>query len=251
MDEHEAVEALKELGLTGYEAKVFIALQRLGSGGARDVAEVTDVPRPQVYSTAESLEDRGLIDVQQSDPIAYRPVGIDEAKAKLSARFERTRETAFDYIERVQREGREDEEREEVWTVTGRETIDSRIKHLADQAERRISLGIPSESLLRDDVVDALGTAAERGVSVTIISRDVALADRFTDAEGIDVVDPAIEESEDVSGRLLVVDDATVLLSVLGGEDRPESSVETAIWSEETGFARVLIRLIESYLRRS
>lgn len=250
MNEHEAVEALKELGLTGYEAKVFIALQRLGTGGARDVAEITDVPRPQVYSTAESLEGRGLIDVQQSDPIKYRPVGIGEAKAKLRTRFERTQETAFEYIEEVQRETREDEEREEVWTVTGRETISSRIEHLVGEAGSRVLIGIPSEELLPDEIADALGNAAARGASVEIISRDAALADRFADG-GIDVVEPVIEESEDTSGRLLVVDDATVLLSVLGGEHQPDGPGETAIWSRDTGFARVLVRLIESYLRRS
>lgn len=47
MNEYEAVEALKGSELTAYEAKVFIALQQLGTGSARDVAQIVDVPRPR------------------------------------------------------------------------------------------------------------------------------------------------------------------------------------------------------------
>lgn len=248
MDEHEAVDALERLGLTSYEAKVFIALQRLGSGSARDVTNVSDVPRPQVYSTAESLEERGLIDVQQSDPIRYRPVEIEEAKAELRNRFERTQETAFEYIERVRTEGPEDEGREDIWTITGRETIDARIAHLVRAAERKVLFGIRSASLVRTDTATALRQAATDGVSVTVISRDPSMSDRFEDTEGIDIVEPAIKEPEEATGRLLVVDGDTVLLSVFGEETADEIS-ETAIWSGETEFARVLVRLIRSYLR--
>ncbi len=248
MDEREAVEALERLGLTNYEAKVFIALQRLGSGSARDVAEESDVPRPQVYSTAESLEARGLVDVQRSDPIRYRPVELEEAKTRLRNRFERTQETAFEYIERVRTEGSGDEEREDIWTITGAETIDARIRHLVRGADREVLVGIPSVSMVRSETAAALREAATADVSVTVISHDSAVRDRFDDAEGIDVVEPAIEDPGGTTGRLLVVDGDTVLLSVFGGENAHGAS-ETAIWSGETQFARVLIGLIRSYLR--
>ncbi len=58
MDESDAIEALEELGLSNYEAKVFVALQRLGTGTARDIHQATDVPRSQVYGAAESLQEQ-------------------------------------------------------------------------------------------------------------------------------------------------------------------------------------------------
>lgn len=248
MNERDAVEALEELGLTGYEAQMFIALHRLGSGSARDVAEVADVPRPQVYSTAELLEQRGLIDVQQSEPIRYRPVAIEEAKATLRNQFENTQETAFEYIEQVRTEDCDDEEREDVWTVAGRETIDARIVHLVGEADREILFGIRSASLMRGDTETALREAASGGVTVTVISRDPSMGDRFEDSEGITVTEPVFEEPEQETGRLLAVDGSTVLLSVSGGEETDDVR-EISIWSSETKFARVLVRLIRSYLR--
>lgn len=248
MNEYEAVEALNELGLTAYEAKVFIALQQLGTGSARDVAQTVDVPRPQVYTTTEALEEQGLVDIQQSTPITYRPVKIEEAKTKLRAQFEQTQETAFEYIERIQTEEREDEERADVWTVTGRETIDFQTISLIKGAKMKVLFGIPAAALLQDEIIDTLISAAKRDLSVTIISQDGAIANQFADVEGIEFVDSTLEESEETSGRLLVVDDNTVLLSVFNDSDQLDISQETAIWSAETGFANVLVRLIESYL---
>ncbi|WP_223173920.1 helix-turn-helix domain-containing protein [Haloferax sp. AS1] len=55
MDNSEAIDALIELGLSTYEARVFTALIELGEGTAREVAKTSDVPRSQVYTTAKEL----------------------------------------------------------------------------------------------------------------------------------------------------------------------------------------------------
>ncbi|WP_409340112.1 helix-turn-helix domain-containing protein [Halalkalicoccus salilacus] len=35
-----------------------MALRQLGTGSARDIARIADVPRPRVYVTVEALEER-------------------------------------------------------------------------------------------------------------------------------------------------------------------------------------------------
>src|SRR5699024_1189511 len=67
-DHDEAVAALKRLGLSSYEAQVFIALQRLDTATVREVDRTTEVPRSQIYGAAEDLAERGLVDIQQSTP---------------------------------------------------------------------------------------------------------------------------------------------------------------------------------------
>jgi HTH-type transcriptional regulator, sugar sensing transcriptional regulator len=96
MNEDDAIDALESLGLSNYEAKVFVALQKLGTGTARDIHGVTDVPRSQVYGAAENLQQRGLVEVQQSKPLQYRPVSLNAAKSHLRDRFERRQERTFD-----------------------------------------------------------------------------------------------------------------------------------------------------------
>ncbi|MDQ2049510.1 helix-turn-helix domain-containing protein [Natronolimnohabitans sp. A-GB9] len=241
-DESEAVDAFERLGLTSYEAKVFIALHQLGSGTARDVANVTDVPRSQVYSVAESLEERGLLEVQQSSPIRYRPVSIDEAQETLRNRFEREQERAFDYVDTVKQESSSEETQEDIWTVRGRERIDNRVVDLLSRADERIVFGTRLPELVTEATVEALETRATAGVSATVISRSEAVRERFETVDGVAVeAPPSYRTSDDRSGRIVVVDDDSILLSVVD-----DDGSETAIWSSGSLFASVLIQLIEA-----
>ena len=240
--ETDALEAFERLGLTSYEAKVFIALQQLGSGTARDVASVVDVPRSQVYSAAESLEDRGLLEVQQSSPIRYRPVSIEEARTTLRDRFENEQERAFDYVEEVRREPAGEEEQENIWTVRGSNRIDDRTVDLLSGATDRIIFGTRLPSLLTGKIERTIQECADDGVDTIVISRSQEVRDRFASLEGVTVTTPPNHRAEDErSGRILLVHDDSLLLSVVD-----DDGSETAIWSSGSLFASVLIQLIEA-----
>ncbi|WP_266076926.1 TrmB family transcriptional regulator [Haladaptatus caseinilyticus] len=239
MDESDAIKALSDLGLSNYEAKVFVALQKLGTGTARDINSVTDVPRSQVYGAAETLQERGLVELQQSKPIQYRPVSLEAAKSLLKERFERTQERAFEYLETAQNEFVDgDEEREDVWSVDGRDAVSSRIEQLIEAAESRIVFAVHDASLFTRPLADALRERADAGVSILVVSDDADVHDRFDDVPVIEMPDGPAEHR---AGRVLVIDGDTVLISVLGDE-------ESAIWSSETGFAAILSQFIDARL---
>lgn len=240
-DEREAVDAFEDLGLTRYEAKVFIGLHRLGSGTARDVARVVDVPRSQVYGVAERLEERGLLDVQHAKPMRYRPVSLDSARETLLDRFERRQERAFEYVASVRDGRRGEEEREAVWTVRGRTRIEDRVVALLEDGTDRLCFGTSRPSLVPDGIDRLFEDRASAGIGVTILSSSPDVRNRFDSLDGARIVEPPAHGADDRSGRLVLVDDHTVLLSVID-----ESGLETAIWSEESLFASVLIQLIES-----
>ncbi|MFP4174352.1 MAG: TrmB family transcriptional regulator [Halobacteriales archaeon] len=244
-DEGDAVESLKRLGLSEYESKVFIALQRLGVATARDVYRHTDVPRSQVYGAAETLEDRGLVEVQQSKPMEYRPVSLEEARERLQERFVQETERAFDYLEEERaRSPQGDEEREDFWTVKGRDNIDSRVMNLLDEADERVVFMTTDIDLVSDSLKQRLTELGDH-VDVYVISRDAELLAEFEDVAQVSVTEtPPKAEREDRGGRFVMVDTDTVLLTVLG-EDGVE---ETAVWSAETGFASVLAQITEGWL---
>ncbi|QSW99589.1 TrmB family transcriptional regulator [Haloterrigena alkaliphila] len=240
--EGEAVEAFERLGLTSYEAKVFIALHRLGAGTARDVADVTDVPRSQVYSVAESLEERGLVETQQSNPIRYRPVSLEEGQRILEERFERERERAFDYVDAVKQEATTEETQEDIWTVRSRDRVDDRVVDLLSQATDKIVIGARLPELLTESIERTLEERAAAGVSVLAISRDDGIRERLGAIDGATVeTPPPYREGDQRSGRIVIVDDDGILLSVLD-----DDGSETAIWSSGSLFASVLIELIEA-----
>ncbi|SEV86174.1 TrmB family transcriptional regulator [Natrinema salifodinae] len=241
-DENTAVDAFEGLGLTSYQAKVFIALHRLGAGTARDVADITDVPRSQVYSVAESLEEQGLLEVQQSNPIRYRPVSVDEARETLRDQFEREQDRAFEYVESVRDDAAGEETQEDIWTVRSRDRIDDRVVDLLSEADEKIVFGTRLPELVTDAIERVLAERAAAGVSVHVISRTDAIRDRLGALEGVTAeIPPFYREEEERSGRFVVVDDDGLLLSVVG-----DDGSETAIWSSGSLFASVLIQLIEA-----
>jgi sugar-specific transcriptional regulator TrmB len=134
--------ALQRLGLSEYEAEAFVALQQIDSGSASDVAEVSNVPRSQVYGAADDLEDRGLLDVQQTTPKRYRAVSLEEAREQLRREFEREQEQAFDALAEIEPDFADGDERQEaIWTVRGREGIDARVESFLADAKSSITFG--------------------------------------------------------------------------------------------------------------
>jgi sugar-specific transcriptional regulator TrmB len=251
MEEGDAVESLERLGLTTYEAKVFIALQKLGSGTAREVSRVADVPRSQVYSVTESLEDRGLVDVQQSSPMQYRPVRIEEARKTLRERFETESDRAFGYVESVRNQGNGDgEEQEAIWTLSGRDHVTDRVVDILGEADEHVVFAARYEDLVPERVANALRAAVDRGVAVHVVSETQAVRERFGNDQGVSTSttpDPVVQD--ECTGRALLVDGEVVLMSVLGDrEDLPELTSETAFWTARTNFATVLYRLTSNAL---
>ncbi|MCL9813094.1 TrmB family transcriptional regulator [Natranaeroarchaeum aerophilus] len=250
MNESDAIESLERLGLTSYEAKVFIALQKLGGGTAREVHQITDVPRSQVYSVADGLADRGLVEVQQSNPIQYRPVSIDEARETLRSRFEREQQQAFDYVEQVQREHDDGQEKKEaIWTLRGRERIDARTREIIDGAESRIVFGTGDLSILSEAMEQLLRERAADGLSVLVISESQEVRAVFADDDRITVVQPPMQyDEENPAGRIVLGDWNALLMSVTDEEAVDPSGEETAIWSVDTSFATMLSGIIEANL---
>lgn len=248
MTEDDAITSLRHLGLSKYEAEVLIALQKLTVSTARDIARITDVPRSQVYGTAETLEERGLLEVQQSDPIQYRAVALDEARARLRREFEQEQTQAFEFLETVQGTfSGHTEQQEAIWTIHGRETVADRVIQIVRDADEYVVHGFGSA--VRDETVtDALVAQATSGVDVTVVSSDQKVVDAFQDTAVRAKRLPDDLPREDWNGgRILVADGDTVLLSVLGDEELPGIKKETAFWSSKTGFATVLVQLINGW----
>lgn len=72
MSIQDAIGALERLGFSNYAARVFVALQQLGTGTAEAISDVS-VPRSQVYGVADDLAVRGLVEVTETTPQQYRP----------------------------------------------------------------------------------------------------------------------------------------------------------------------------------
>jgi sugar-specific transcriptional regulator TrmB len=162
----ETVDALRPFGLTEYESKCFVALSRIGVGTAKEISEVSEVPRARVYDCMEALAEHGLVDVQNATPRQFRAAGTDEVIRVLDRRCTRRIERLERHLQRLEPPGGADQDGD-VWVTEGDEEVAERVEGLIREAEEELLLAVAVDGLLTDDVRRALIEADDRGVSIT------------------------------------------------------------------------------------
>src|SRR2546425_12686460 len=80
----EASEALQRIGLSRYEALVFVNLARAGATTAGDVARASGVNRGQTYRALEGLEAPGLVEGTLVPPPRYAARAINNGFAMVA-----------------------------------------------------------------------------------------------------------------------------------------------------------------------
>lgn len=93
---------IEELGLSPYEARILLALLRLGSAPSVQVAAMAKVPRSSSYGVLDELQAKGLVErVPGSAPAVWTSRGRDEVLARLHGIQEERLQRHQDRTERV------------------------------------------------------------------------------------------------------------------------------------------------------
>ena len=238
-----AIAQLEQFGLSSYAAQTFVGLASLGTGTARDVSQVTDVPRTRVYDAIDELRQRNLVDVQQSSPREFWAISAETASRTLERDLQRRTaalRTALGELEPAERQS----EQRGVWTVDGRTAITDRLLAFFDTAEEEI-VYMTVEDLLTDELLAGLRGAADRGVAIKLAGLSPAtqaeIREEIPDAETFESL---WVWSDTAAGRLMMVDGRKTLVSVrVNGRDEAPSvpREETAIWGEGDANSLVVI----------
>jgi len=242
----EAIEVLQQLGLKEYEARCFVGLSRLHSGTAKQLSEMTEVPRTRVYDAIRVLEAQGLVEIQHSSPQQYRAVPLAEATETLRGQYEarvgRLRD-ALDEVEIV--EAADESPVQQVWALAGRDAIEHRTNKLIGTAMGEVVLVIGDESLLTPGLVATLNEVGN-GVDLLVGALTPSLHDRIQDSvpdattfvSGLEWLRGGDGGEDDTAiGRLLLVDRSTILVSSI----TPGAGEERAIFGEGFGNGLVVI----------
>jgi len=250
-----AVELLQELGLKEYEARCFVALSRRPRGTAKEVSEISEVPRTRVYDVIRVLETKGLVEVQHSSPKQFRAVSVDEAIRAIRAEYEERTEALREALRSLEPAdfAEETEVTHEVWSLSGSASIDGRVEQVIDEAEREVIFVSRHESVFTEPVLDCLRAASDRGVGVVVGTWDESVRDRVeaelpdsnTFVSGIEVLgqSPFPDDGTDI-GRLLLVDGSAILVSSFTGEG--DGRTEQAVFGRgfDNGLVAVVRRLM-------
>lgn len=233
----EAIELLQTLGLSENEAKCYVGLTRMDAASARKLSEVADIPRTRVYDATRVLQGQGLVEIQHTSPKQFRAVPIQEAidriRDRYQARFDELKE-ALNTIEPV--ESDDDAPGLQVWSVSGREAIESRAIKLVQDATAEVILVLGDESLLTDQFIEAL-TDAVNTLEVVIYAPTETIRNRIhATFPAARTVLPGPERLQDMTGtgnltalgRILLIDQSASLISSID----PDTGDEQAVLSQ-------------------
>ena len=223
------VEALKSFGLSEYEAKALLTLLSKGELTAKEISELSGIPRTSVYDVMSSLESKGLVK-SFGKPLRFRALKTDEILSILSKKVS-------DNLELLKRELPKletDEEIEEVKVYRG-DAVFGILRMLVGSAKERIQVLL---SHISKDIEDILRSAKCKLVVVSSDARRIEFAESYE-------LPTKSKSVESPCYGLLIFDDKKVMIIFV-------NHVKIGIVSDGEGlvlFSRVLINSLIEFLK--
>ncbi|OVE83267.1 TrmB family transcriptional regulator [Natronolimnobius baerhuensis] len=252
----QAVQLLIELGLTEYEARCFVALSRVSTATASEVATLSEVPRSRVYDAVERLHRRGLVDIQQSDPREYRAISTDAALESLRNQYTDTLEATDEALSNLQQSSHPDEQG--AWAIADHDHVSDRVESFLKEATEEVYVLAADESTFGRSFLDALESASDRDVTVYIEVSSATAEETIRDAvptahiANTDLAADPASLAEKRLGRIVMADRQSVLVSGITERDQTASLEETALWASGpdhglvVGLRHILVSRIDS-----
>ena len=166
MSTERALDLLKQAGLSGYEAKAYLALLAATEPlNGYEVAKASGVPRSTVYETLAKLMARGAaFEVQGGDNVAYVPLPAETLIDRLRRRTDET----INGLESILPALGQGSPARVVQHLSGRGDVVQRAIDVIGSARRTLWLSIwPQEA---GELVEPVRQAIDRGVEVFTIT---------------------------------------------------------------------------------
>ena len=235
------VACLKSIGMTKYEALVYIALLRVPSATASEIHESSGVPRASVYPILDQLLDKDLVLVSQSAPKRFAAIPPNDAITRLLSHIERDAESAKSALLTIHRKRiAPDQGSEElIWNLYGLDAIRRKLVDLISGATKEVRL-IAHPNVLAGEVRDALAAIGDQvAIEVFTPCWDGPSAENLNvySKQQPDVPREPGMAKDLMAGGICIIDGRKIMVIVGSG-----TADAVALFSESEGFVRFFLR---------
>lgn len=158
----EAITSLQELGLSLYEARLYVGLLIHGAQNGNELSRTAGVPSSKVYSTLDKLVAAGIVqNSRRGSSAEYTCVPPDRLLRSLRTKYVRP----LEYLETELPTLAGSHTATDILRVLGEKTILQQACSLIDGAESELFVSLWDENV--DALRAALETASDRGVRVS------------------------------------------------------------------------------------
>ena len=217
------IEKLKEIGLNGNEAKVYISLVKKFPLTGYEISKLANIQQARAYDALKSLEAKGIVIPSNTKPISYSPIRPKE----LTKRYKRKITSTIEFLEKKLPTIKENSI-EPLIPISGSANTHAKIIELIQAAKKEIFLLISSSD--HKFFESALMDAYNRGVEIKISGYD-----NFGTTFGqIFVQTPmsVLDNKNNAKTIILVIDNTEGVFGAL--KPNPHSGDIELIWSQNS-----------------
>ena len=245
----EDTRALIDLGFTGAQARIYLALLRTGTTSIKQIAKISKVARPDTYRAIAGLQELGLVEKLLNTPTKFKPLPLKDAVGILMLRRARESIQLNKKVNRLIKNFGEKKnnspliEESQFILVPKGETLTLKARKMIDNAQETISIVAPQKRTrpFVANNLDIIKNALKRKVAIRSITegptenmgnelRDLQ-KNRLFEIECVTTEPPVL---------FILVDNKEILLMTSA---KLEYSESPAVWSNNPG----LIELAQGY----
>src|SRR2546422_4427571 len=141
-----ATKTLESIGLSGYEARGYVALVAHGYGSAEAIAATAKIPRTSAYKVLQALCSKGFAMSTKGRPTIFKPESPGKIKDKVTEHIAET----FDRLEMLHEILRDKGEPQLVYTISGKGRVLEKVGELLDTCQQAIIIATPTMHEIRE-----------------------------------------------------------------------------------------------------
>jgi PAS domain S-box-containing protein len=246
------LDTLIELGLSGSQARVYLALLENGTSTVRDVSKCSETSRPDAYRAIIALEEIGLIERVITTPTKYKSLDLQQALAILIRRKEKevselhAKAENFYAQYKVLARSKAPENASHQFILIPEEALSHKLQKMVENSQENICVLLSQKRLLpwllNDETIEK---ALERGITVKVLTekasgltvpKDVAELERKRTFQIRYTKIP-------LSVCFRICDGKEALLTTLNTSDAKEAS---SVWSNNSSFVELAKKYFDS-----
>lgn len=160
----DAIQQLQQLGFGQYESQAYVALLQYSPLNGYELAKASGIPRPNIYSTLQKLEERGaVVRLESLDGVRYAPVKSDELIQRIRSNFQDSLGAAELALNNISNHINH----EHIWNAHGYHVILDHGRALVNAAKKQLTVAVfPKEAAA---LADSLKGAEKRNVEITTL----------------------------------------------------------------------------------
>ena len=231
MPTEKVLRTLKELGLTEYETRAYIALVSGGPTTAGDLSQLSNVPYSRIYDVLSKLERKGWIEVQSGRPIRYRAKPPAEAirlsRIEQERKFKEGSDAVMKELEPLY-EQKAEVKKPEIWVIRGDRNLIGKIGEMLARAQVEVLISTPTLVEELSELQSFAPVLEAKNLAIRIIT-----SEKTSSTKKLGHV-PSLEirYRKPLFGGGIIIDGKEVLLLLASRGEK------LGIWSDEVGLTK-------------